>query len=463
MGNNYTHLATNDPSELNTMSTRDTTATSQRLSRWAARLTSSDQSAVLKMPRSSTNYMDKHPIMRNPVHSDAVGALAPVRPGMVISGSRDKVIALNNIDTGECVLRWYGHEKEVTKLVYRNAGGKHYILSGSRDATLKLWQFNTPHTLHTFYGHQMSITGLAMIDETRCISGARDATLRIWDITTGMNSQTVQHSRNLVTHISFCHANNLLAQSAEDKELKYGTFFKLDFLQHHKEAIPWCQLRLYSLSSFTRHLFVVSRIWDSRDLHLVHQFPKKRHILTHCDFLPDGNYCLSSSNGFNGDGCEITMKLLELYHLKNFSKFFLKFSDVLFKLFIISSSFEQMWDLRQRKIVREYKGHEESVTCAIYMPQQVTWKRLMISVSADHTARIWNADDGNCLWSEIVPVGADLLACVGFNDGNIVVSGLNASLCHLRLLGKAGRPYLHCVSVQTHSPHSSSVYRLSDT
>ncbi|KHN83694.1 WD repeat-containing protein 31 [Toxocara canis] len=389
MGNNYTHLATNDPSELNTMSTRDTTATSQRLSRWAARLTSSDQSAVLKMPRSSTNYMDKHPIMRNPVHSDAVGALAPVRPGMVISGSRDKVIALNNYDTGECVLRWYGHEKEVTKLVYRNAGGKHYILSGSRDATLKLWQFNTPHTLHTFYGHQMSITGLAMIDETRCISGARDATLRIWDITTGMNSQTVQHSRNLVTHISFCHANNLLAQSAEDKELK---------------------------------------IWDSRDLHLVHQFPKKRHILTHCDFLPDGNYCLSSSNGFNGDGCEITM-----------------------------------WDLRQRKIVREYKGHEESVTCAIYMPQQVTWKRLMISVSADHTARIWNADDGNCLWSEIVPVGADLLACVGFNDGNIVVSGLNASLCHLRLLGKAGRPYLHCVSVQTHSPHSSSVYRLSDT
>uniref|UniRef100_A0A9J2Q506 Anaphase-promoting complex subunit 4 WD40 domain-containing protein n=2 Tax=Ascaris TaxID=6251 RepID=A0A9J2Q506_ASCLU len=389
MGNNYTHLATNDPSEVNTITTRDPNANSQRFSRWANRLTSSGQSSMLKMPRSSTGYMDKHPIIRNPVHSDAVGALAPVRPGMVISGSRDKVIALNNIDTGECVLRWYGHEKEVTKLIYRNAGGKHYILSGSRDATLKLWQFNSPHTLHTFSGHQMSIMGLAMIDETRCVSGARDTTLRIWDVTTGANTQTVQHSRNVVTHMSFCHSNSLLAQSAEDKGLK---------------------------------------IWDSRDLHLIYQFPKKRHILTHCDFLPDGNYCLSSSNGFSGDGCEITM-----------------------------------WDLRQRKIIREYKGHEESVTCAIFLPQQVTWKRLMISVSADHTARIWNADDGNCLWSEIVPVGADLLACVGFNDGNIVVSGLNAALCHLRLLGKAGRPYLHCVSVQTHSPYSSSFYRLNDT
>ncbi|VDK39178.1 unnamed protein product [Anisakis simplex] len=79
-----------------------------------------------------------------------------------------------------------------------------------------------------------------------------------------------------------------------------------------------------------------------------------------------------------------------------------------------------MWDLRQHKIVREYRGHEESVTCAVYLPQQVTWKRLMLSVSADHCARIWNADDGNCLWNEIVPVGVDLLACVGFNDGKFV-------------------------------------------
>uniref|UniRef100_A0A914S3T5 WD_REPEATS_REGION domain-containing protein n=1 Tax=Parascaris equorum TaxID=6256 RepID=A0A914S3T5_PAREQ len=222
---------------MNTITTRDANANSQRFSRWATRLSSSGQSSMLKMPRSPTGYMDKHPIIRNPVHSDAVGALATVRPGMVISGSRDKVIALNNIDT----------VFETLQLVYRNAGGKHYILSGSRDATLKLWQFNSPHTLHTFSGHQMSIMGLAMIDG-------------------------------------------------------YGT---------------------------------------------------------------------------------------------------------------------HMWDLRQRKIIREYKGHEESVTCAIFLPQQVTWKRLMISVSADHTARIWNADDGNCLWSEIVPVGTDLLACVGFNDGKI--------------------------------------------
>ncbi|VDN88809.1 unnamed protein product, partial [Brugia pahangi] len=66
--------------------------------------------------RSTSQFREIHPTIRAPVHSDAIGALAPVRPGMVLSGGRDKLIALNNMDTGKCILRWYGHEKEVTKV-----------------------------------------------------------------------------------------------------------------------------------------------------------------------------------------------------------------------------------------------------------------------------------------------------------------------------------------------------------
>lgn len=46
-------------------------------------------------------------------------------------------------------------------------------------------------------------------------------------------------------------------------------------------------------------------------------------------------------------------------------------------------------------MIREYHGHEESVNCAMFMPQQVTWKRLLVSVSADHTAKVWDVDDGS--------------------------------------------------------------------
>ncbi|MFH4977954.1 hypothetical protein AB6A40_004663 [Gnathostoma spinigerum] len=382
MGNSYSQLATCDPFEISGDTVRPPQS-NVRLSRWTARfgVVTSSLPKITKSTSSPTQ-VNKRPIIRPAIHGDAIGALAAVRPGMVISGGRDKLIALNNIDTGECPLRWHGHDKEITKVAYRNVDGKHYILSGSRDANVKLWQFNTPTTLCTFEGHQMSIMGLAMLEDHQCISGSRDTTLKTWDLNTGTNLRTIRHPRNVVTHISYCHSRNILAQSSEDKELK---------------------------------------IWDTKNLELIHQFPKKRHIQTHCDLVSDGNYCLSCSNGFNGDGCEISM-----------------------------------WDVRQQKLLREFRGHEESVNCAVYIPQNVTWKRLVISVGADRTTKVWNADDSNCLWTEEIPANADLLACVGFSDGNIVVSGLNATLVHLRLLGKAGRPFLQCASIQSHSLRASS-------
>nr|CDP97636.2 Bm5567 [Brugia malayi] len=372
MGNSYTHLATQDPSELHPSSASNRPDIS-KLQKWTTRFTPADHTSHIKISRSTSQFREIHPTIRAPVHSDAIGALAPVRPGMVLSGGRDKLIALNNMDTGKCILRWYGHEKEVTKISYQNKYAKHLILSGSRDSQIRLWQFDSPSTLRIFSGHQMSIGGLAMLDQMKFVSGARDATLRLWDLEMGTCLRAVRHSRNLVTHISHCSTNNLLAQSSEDKQLK---------------------------------------IWDGRNLCLAFQFPKKNHILTHCDFLPDGNYCISSSNGFNGDGCEITL-----------------------------------WDIRQQKMIQEYYGHEESVSCTIFLPQQIISKRMLLSVSADHTAKLWNVDDGSCLWSELIPTASDLLACVGFRDGNIVVSGLNATFCHLRILTRAARPYLECISV----------------
>lgn len=46
--------------------------------------------------RSLSEIKEKRPIVRAPVHSDAIGALATVRPGIVLSGGRDKVHYFND-------------------------------------------------------------------------------------------------------------------------------------------------------------------------------------------------------------------------------------------------------------------------------------------------------------------------------------------------------------------------------
>lgn len=50
------------------------------------------------------------------------------------------------------------------------------------------------------------------------------------------------------------------------------------------------------------------RVWDSRSWQVTNTFPAKQYIQTHCDVSPNGNYLVSSSNGFGGQGCEATVR-----------------------------------------------------------------------------------------------------------------------------------------------------------
>ncbi|RCN30265.1 WD domain, G-beta repeat protein [Ancylostoma caninum] len=81
----------------------------------------------------------------------------------------------------------------------------------------------------------------------------------------------------------------------------------------------------------------------------------------YCEFIDD-KLLASSSNGFNGYGCEISI-----------------------------------WDIRTRKLLRELRGHEGSVPCVAGLTQQVTLKKLLMSVSMDRSIRIWNIEDGGTL------------------------------------------------------------------
>ncbi|CAD5214677.1 unnamed protein product [Bursaphelenchus xylophilus] len=328
----------------------------------------------------TTQIFRKEPQIRPTLHRDSINTLATVRPGIVISGSSDKNVIVHNMDTGECVNKWSGHKKEVTKVVYKHVGGKHYVLSGSRDTNIKLWRFNNPMAIQTYQAHDMTVSGLAILDESKFVSGARDSSIRLWDFETATPIRTLKINRNMVTHIDKVPQENIFVQTSEDRTL---------------------------------------RVWDSRTMSVVYESPTRNQILTHCDCSSDGNYCLTASGGSANEGCEVTY-----------------------------------WDLRKHEVIKELRGHEDNVKSAIFLPQQVTWKKLVLSASSDHTVRVWNLEEGNCLWKETLPTNAELHACVGFADGNVVVAGDQALLCGMRLYGKAGRPFLFVNSIQSnfHQP-----------
>ncbi|KAI1712480.1 WD repeat-containing protein 31 [Ditylenchus destructor] len=352
MGSGYSALATSDDNDLIIASSEN--------------INPSQKPTTPISARSKT-------IIRPAVHLEAINWLAAVRTGMVISASSDKTIVLNNLDTGACVMRWRGHEREVTKVIYKHVGCKHIVLSGSKDCTVRIWQFNSTEYCNRFDGHEMGITGLAALDDTKFVSASRDGRINIWDVNVGTPLRSTQNKQNLVTHIEFDSKNQLLYQTSEDGCLK---------------------------------------LWDARDLRLIHTFPSKSYPQWHCDICPSSELCLTSNGGSQSEGSEVSV-----------------------------------WDIRQRKLLREFYGHEGNVRSAIFLNvDQVTWKKLVLSVSSDGTARIWNLNTGMCLWTE--SIHAELNSCVAFADGSIAIGGSNSTLCDMRVLARAGRPYLHCHSLQ---------------
>ncbi|XP_043386551.1 WD repeat-containing protein 31 isoform X9 [Chelonia mydas] len=147
--------------------------------------------------------------------------------------------------------------------------------------------------------HTDAVTSVAALTSNLCVSGGNDK----------------------VTHLCWVPAEPFVIQTSEDKTI---------------------------------------RIWDSRELQVAHTFPVKQYIQTYCDVSQDGRYCISSSNGFGGEGCEATL-----------------------------------WDLRQtRSQVREYKGHFQTTTSCVFLPKGQGLTPVIATSSHDCMVKVWNQDNG---------------------------------------------------------------------
>uniref|UniRef100_T1J7N0 Uncharacterized protein n=1 Tax=Strigamia maritima TaxID=126957 RepID=T1J7N0_STRMM len=251
-----------------------------------------------------------------PAHADSVNCITHTIPTFCLSGGNDKAVVLSDYAKQIPFQTWIGHSRDITKVAYGKL--RSIALSGSRDKTINVWRLYCGNPLLTFTGHQLAVTGLAINpngNETLC-SGSRDNSLKLWQIDTGDCITTSTLSRNLVTDLKWSPNGNIVVSTSEDKEVK---------------------------------------MWDSRNLQLIHAFPKKMHIQNCCDIDETGNFCVTCSSGSNENGSEATL-----------------------------------WDLKQRTIMHEYRGHFDSITACAFL--RGIAKTYIITAGKDETIRLWDRD-----------------------------------------------------------------------
>ncbi|XP_059145198.1 WD repeat-containing protein 31-like [Physella acuta] len=297
-------------------------------------------------------------------HIDAVVSVACIKPDLALSGSKDKCVVLYDYKNKKQLNRWDCHSSAITRVLYGAASNK--IFSSSRDKTIKLWHKDNLNVEREFSGHSLVVTAIHVNSSNSYLcSGSRDNTVKLWDIESGSCLKSNNIPQNLVTDLKFMPGDATIVQTGEDKEV---------------------------------------RVFDTRTLQPVFSFPKKQYIQMCCDVDKSGHYIISSSNGFSGNGCELTL-----------------------------------WDMRTRKLHKEFFGHREAVEACMFVPGT----QQLASASRDLTVKIWNMSTG-VIEAECILSGCGPLTSLAANDdGSLLVGSFNQGVQLLQLQNNSLTKLMH--------------------
>jgi WD40 repeat protein/HEAT repeat protein len=96
-------------------------------------------------------------------------------------GARDYAIRLWDVNSGQEIRRFTGHENDVMGLAFC-PNGRHFV-SGSFDKTVRLWDLTTGRQLRVLGKHEDSIRSVAVSPDGRsAVSGGDDCKVRFWHL-----------------------------------------------------------------------------------------------------------------------------------------------------------------------------------------------------------------------------------------------------------------------------------------
>jgi len=293
------------------------------------------------------------------------------------------------------------HEDSVMCVI---ATRRNVCLSGSKDNSVSLFDFEEGRQLQSWRAHTKEVTKVAHSpSHDLFVSGSRDKSVCVWRADDAQPCMNLQGHDLVVTGLAINPGESVVCSGSRDNSMRLWDLFSGSCINQNTESRNLVTHVKYSHDGSSIAQTGEDKevkLWDAATLQITIRFPRKQYIQTCCDVSADDRYVLSTSNGFGGQGCEATL-----------------------------------WDIRQKAIVCEYKGHAETVGACAYVPSHLTPENtLFLTASNDCSVRLWNQQTQECLASLALCGSGPLTSIAVFENLSVCVASLNQGVFVLQLV-----------------------------
>ncbi|MCC5875520.1 MAG: WD40 repeat domain-containing protein, partial [Candidatus Sumerlaeia bacterium] len=299
-----------------------------------------------------------------------------------------------DVETGERLRSFVGHEDRVTAVAYTPDGSR--ALTGSRDGIAMLWELGTGDLLGSFEGHTDWINTVATSpDGLSVLTGSRDTTARLWDIETGDLTRTFQGATN-INAVDFSPDGSTFVMAKNN----WGVWLwdtntgRLIRTFENQGSITTNAVKFSpdGLSLLTGNSDHVARLWRVSDGLRIRELTQHSDSVTKVDFSPNGQKLITGSMDTRAIIWDVTTTdfaiipelKAELVHVAmlEMNKTSMTVSADSMVRFI-PNSWEELRPI-------SLKGHADRVVSVAFSPDG----RQALTGSFDYNAKLWDVETG---------------------------------------------------------------------
>jgi WD40 repeat protein len=324
------------------------------------------------------------------------GAFSP-NGRLALTTSGDQTGRLWDVKTGGTIFVFKGDDEGVSKASFSADGRR--IVTASSAATARLWDTETGRTIYVLRGHDQAVLDVAFSSNgRRVVTASRDGTARLWDSENGQEVKALRGHTSEVGSATFSPDDRQVVTASNDGTARVWdaeTGQEIQVLRGHEGHVSRATFSADGRRVMTMSLDGTVRVWNAASGAQV-------FMLTgyHGAFSPDGKRIVTADSKavrlWNADSG------VEIFVLKHDVGSAMPvvlhaaFSPDGLRVVTAGGSVARLWDVATGRELGRLLGHDSfaldgrlltnSVSGAVFSPDG----RLVLTVSGDGTARIWD-------------------------------------------------------------------------